>query len=40
MKREKLEQYLSALQGAEKSHPFGPDTLVFKVMGKMFAYVS
>ena len=40
MKREKLEQYLSTLQGAEKNHPFGPDALVFKVMGKMFAYVS
>lgn len=40
MKREKFESYLSTLQGAEKSHPFGPDALVFKVMGKMFALVS
>ncbi len=40
MKKEKLERYLATLQGAESGYPFGPETLVFKVMGKMFAYVS
>lgn len=40
MKQEKLKKYLSTLKGAEGSHPFGPDPLVFKVMNKMFAYVS
>ena len=40
MEKETLEQYLASLKGAEGSYPFGPGTLVFKVMGKMFAYVS
>lgn len=40
MKRETLEQHLSALKGAEKTYPFGPAPLVFKVMNKMFASVS
>ncbi len=40
MTKEKLEEYLSKFKGAEGSHPFGPDALVFKVMGKMFALVS
>jgi len=35
-----LEKYLNTLKGAEGSFPFGPDALVFKVMGKMFALVS
>lgn len=35
-----LETYLSALKGSEKSCPFGPEALVFKVGGKMFALVS
>lgn len=40
MKKEKLEQQLATLKGAEASYPFGPEALVFKVMGKMFALVS
>ncbi len=40
MKKNKLEKYLSKLNGSEGSYPFGPETLVFKVMGKMFALVS
>lgn len=35
-----LERYLGSFKGAEKSCPFGPEALVFKVMGKMFALVS
>jgi len=40
MKKNKLEKYLSELKGSEGSYPFGPEALVFKVMGKMFALVS
>lgn len=40
MEQSKLEQYLSTLPGAESSYPFGPEALVYKVMGKMFALVS
>ncbi|MGD1898256.1 MAG: MmcQ/YjbR family DNA-binding protein [Phormidesmis sp.] len=40
MEQEKIEKYLSDLNGAERCYPFGPEPLVFKVMGKMFAYVS
>ncbi|PCJ86281.1 MAG: hypothetical protein COA54_09140 [Thiotrichaceae bacterium] len=40
MKAKKLEKHLSKLKGADGSFPFGPDALVFKVMGKMFALVS
>lgn len=40
MKQTKLEKYLSSKKGADKSYPFGPEALVFKVMGKMFALVS
>ncbi len=40
MTKQKLEQHLSNYQGAEGRYPFGPDALVFKVMGKMFALVS
>jgi len=35
-----LEDYLGAFKGAEASMPFGPEALVYKVMGKMFALVS
>jgi predicted DNA-binding protein (MmcQ/YjbR family) len=35
-----IENYLSKLKGAESSYPFGPDALVYKIMGKMFALVS
>ena len=40
MKKEKLEKYLLQLKGSEAGYPFGPEALVFKVMGKMFALVS
>ena len=40
MQARKLEKYLSKLKGSEGSFPFGPEALVFKVMGKMFALVS
>jgi len=40
MTKKQLEEYLSKFKGAEGSYPFGPDALVFKVMGKMFALVS
>ncbi|MCP3663725.1 MAG: MmcQ/YjbR family DNA-binding protein [Gammaproteobacteria bacterium] len=40
MKKEQVEDHLSSLKGAESSSPFGPEALVFKVMGKMFALVS
>lgn len=32
--------YLLSLTGAELYYPFGPDTLVFKVKGKMFALIG
>ncbi len=40
MNKEKLENYLQSFKGSESSFPFGPDALVFKVMGKMFALVT
>ena len=40
MKKDNLEKYLSELKCSEGSYPFGPDALVFKVIGKMFALVS
>jgi predicted DNA-binding protein (MmcQ/YjbR family) len=40
MDKDKLETYLGGFKGSEKSFPFGPEALVFKVMGKMFALVS
>ena len=40
MNKEKLEEYLGNLKRAEGSFPFGPEALVFKVMGKMFALAS
>ena len=40
MQARKLEKYLSNLKGSEGSYPFGPEALVFKVVGKMFALVS
>lgn len=35
-----LRQYLLAKPGATEELPFGPDALVFKVLGKMFALVA
>lgn len=40
MEKNKLVNHISKLKGSEGSHPFGPEALVFKVMGKMFALVS
>ena len=40
MKSKNLEKYLSDFKGSEGGYPFGPEALVFKVMGKMFALVS
>ncbi|MBU1567102.1 MAG: MmcQ/YjbR family DNA-binding protein [Proteobacteria bacterium] len=40
MNKEQLEKFLGGFKGSDKSFPFGPEALVFKVMGKMFALVS
>ena len=40
MHKDKLEEYLANFKASEGSYPFGPEALVFKVMGKMFALVS
>jgi predicted DNA-binding protein (MmcQ/YjbR family) len=32
-----LRDHCLALRGAEETHPFGPETTVFKVAGKLFA---
>lgn len=40
MDKKDIEKYLSAFKGAESNYPFGPEVLVYKVMGKMFALVS
>jgi len=40
MNKNKIEKYLLKLNGSGSSYPFGPEALVFKVMGKMFALVS
>ena len=40
MNKESVEKHLSSFKGSESSYPFGPEALVYKVMGKMFALVS
>lgn len=40
MTQDALEKHLLSLNGAEASYPFGPGSLVFKVLGKMFALTS
>jgi len=35
-----LRAYLSSKKGVTEETPFGPDALVFKVMGKMFALLA
>ena len=40
MKKESVEKHLAEYKGSESSYPFGPEALVYKVMGKMFALVS
>ena len=39
MKFEQLRKYLLNKKGSLEDTPFGPESLVFKVMGKMFALV-
>ncbi len=39
MNIEQLWEYCKAKPGAEETFPFGPDTLVFKVNGKIFFLV-
>ncbi|MCU7813885.1 MAG: MmcQ/YjbR family DNA-binding protein [Candidatus Thiodiazotropha sp. (ex Rostrolucina anterorostrata)] len=40
MNKLEFEEHLLKLKASESGYPFGPDTLVFKVMNKMFALVS
>ncbi len=40
MNLENIRAYLLAKKGTTEDTPFGPETLVFKVMGKMFALVA
>ncbi|MDR0790699.1 MAG: MmcQ/YjbR family DNA-binding protein [Bacteroidales bacterium] len=40
MNIEQLRELCLSVKGASESCPFGDDTLVFKVMGKMFAFVG
>jgi predicted DNA-binding protein (MmcQ/YjbR family) len=40
MNIEELRDYCISRPGAEESLPFGPDTLVFKVKGKIFLLTS
>ncbi len=40
MNIETLSAYCMAKKGVEETFPFGEDTLVFKVMGKMFLLTS
>jgi len=40
MKTEDLYAYLAGKPGAIEDRPFGPDVPVYKVMGKMFAYLA
>ncbi len=40
MNIEEFRDYCLAKKGVTEETPFGPDTLVFKVMGKMFALTS
>ncbi|QUM79915.1 MULTISPECIES: MmcQ/YjbR family DNA-binding protein [unclassified Moritella] len=40
MEQAHLEHYLHNLKAAQQGYPFGPDVLVYKVMGKMFALLT
>lgn len=40
MNIEELREHCLAIKGVTESFPFDEDTLVFKVMEKMFAYIS
>jgi predicted DNA-binding protein (MmcQ/YjbR family) len=40
MEAENVREYCLSLKGVKEGFPFGEDTLVFKVMGKIFALMS
>ncbi len=40
MDKKQMEEHLASYKGSEGSFPFGPEAMVFKVMGKMFSLVS
>lgn len=40
MNIEEVRDYCLSLRGADESFPFGDDTLVFKVMGKIFCLMN
>jgi len=40
MDRSDVEGFLNNLNGSDRSYPFGPEALVYKVMHKMFALVA
>lgn len=40
MTKQDLITYLKSKKGTTEDYPFGPETQVFKVMGKMFALIS
>ena len=40
MDLETLQSYLLGKPGAVQEHPFGPEAMVFKVAGKMFALIA
>lgn len=40
MNIEELREYCLSIKGASESFPFDDSTLVFKIMNKMFAYLS
>jgi len=40
MNIEEIREYCLSLKGAEECFPFDETTMVFKVMGKMFAYMG
>lgn len=40
MELERLRHYLLSKKGAYEDFPFGPQAMVFKVKGKMFALIS
>ncbi|WP_261858312.1 MmcQ/YjbR family DNA-binding protein [Photobacterium sanguinicancri] len=40
MNKHQIETLLSSFTGSDVSSPFGPDALVYKVKGKMYALVS
>ncbi|MEL6271463.1 MAG: MmcQ/YjbR family DNA-binding protein [Chloroflexota bacterium] len=40
MDRTELYDTIMSMKGATEDRPFGPDTLVYKVMGKLFALIG